>query len=80
MGLVMSAVLLCQGECSRYYEVGQGQGSIDGVDSGPLVCEDCGGALALAAAGIAERRPTMSSVNQHNIERWPFRGLWHRPS
>lgn len=79
MGLVMSAGLYCE-DCDKLVECNRGiKGGPDGVDSGPLVC-DCGGRMVLIAFGVAEREPTMQSIRSFNIERWPFRGLWHRPS
>ena len=80
MGIVMHAGLVCQG-CDKLVECGQGiNGGPDGVTSGPLVCGECGGKMILLTFGVVEREPTIESIRRFNIERWPFRGLWYRPS
>lgn len=80
MGLNMDAALVCV-ECDKLTECGRGiSGGPDGVDSGRLVCAECGGGMILIAFGVAEREPTMRSIRRSDIERWPFRGQFHRPS
>lgn len=79
MGIVMNAATVCQG-CGLMTECNRGiSGGPDGVDSGQLTCETCGETVILITFGVADREPTLSSIRRHNIERWPFRGLFYEP-